>query len=124
MNSLRKLVAGPKVRTVEGGYDLDLTYVTKRVIAMAFPGSGIESLYRNSIDDVNMLYMQVVSFLTEKHGGNFMIFNLSGRKYDYSKFQGKVKEYDWEDHQAPALYTIFEICQQAVGYLERTPQSN
>jgi len=40
MNSLRKLVAGPKVRTVENGYDLDLTYVTKRVIAMAFPGSG------------------------------------------------------------------------------------
>jgi phosphatidylinositol-3,4,5-trisphosphate 3-phosphatase/dual-specificity protein phosphatase PTEN len=52
MNSLRKLVAGPKVRTVENGYDLDLTYVTSRVIAMAFPGSGFEALYRNSIDDV------------------------------------------------------------------------
>jgi phosphatidylinositol-3,4,5-trisphosphate 3-phosphatase/dual-specificity protein phosphatase PTEN len=52
MNSLRKLVAGPKVRTVENGFDLDLTYVTNRVIAMAFPGSGIEKLYRNSIDDV------------------------------------------------------------------------
>lgn len=49
-----------------------------------------------------------------------MIFNLSGRKYDYTKFKGKVKEWDWEDHQAPALYTIFEICQQATTYLERT----
>lgn len=58
MNSLRKLVAGPKVRTVENGFDLDLTYVTNRVIAMAFPGSGIEALYRNSIDDVSMTVRQ------------------------------------------------------------------
>ena len=107
MNSLRKLVAGPKVRTVENGYDLDLTYVTDRVIAMAFPGSGLEKLYRNSIDDVQLGLKQVVQFIQEKHGDNFMIFNLSGRKYDYAKFKGKVKEYDWEDHQAPALYTIF-----------------
>ena len=34
---LRKIVAGPKVRTVEKGYDLDLSYITTRVIAMAFP---------------------------------------------------------------------------------------
>ena len=37
---LRKIVAGPKVRTIENGYDLDLTYVTDRVIAMAFPAEG------------------------------------------------------------------------------------
>lgn len=58
MNSLRKLVAGPKVRTVEGGFDLDLTYVTNRVIAMAFPGSGLEKLYRNSIDDVRLILLR------------------------------------------------------------------
>jgi phosphatidylinositol-3,4,5-trisphosphate 3-phosphatase/dual-specificity protein phosphatase PTEN len=59
MNSLRKLVAGPKVRTIENGFDLDLTYVTNRVIAMAFPGSGLEALYRNSINDVVNYLMQV-----------------------------------------------------------------
>ena len=48
-----------------------------------------------------------------------MIFNLSGRKYNYDKFHGKVKEFDWEDHQAPALYTMFEICQQMFLYLQR-----
>ena len=40
MLSLRKIVAGPKIRTVENGYDLDLSYVTNRVIAMAFPAEG------------------------------------------------------------------------------------
>lgn len=50
---LRKIVAGPKIRTVENGFDLDLTYVTERVVAMAFPAEGFEKLYRNSIDDVD-----------------------------------------------------------------------
>ena len=34
---LRRIVAGPKNRTTTDDYDLDLTYITPRVIAMAFP---------------------------------------------------------------------------------------
>lgn len=52
-----------------------------------------------------------------------MIFNLSGRKYSYEKFDGKVKDYDWEDHQAPALYTVFEICQQMLNFLEQNDKN-
>ena len=37
---VRKIVAGPKNRTKEGSYDLDLTHITDRIIAMAFPASG------------------------------------------------------------------------------------
>ena len=37
MLSLRKMVAGPKIRTIENGYNLDLSYITNRVIAMAYP---------------------------------------------------------------------------------------
>ena len=40
INYVRKVVGGPKNRVVEGDYDLDLTYITDRVIAMAFPASG------------------------------------------------------------------------------------
>lgn len=36
-----------------------------------------------------------------------MLYNLSGRKYDYKKFDGNVRDFDWEDHQAPVLPTIF-----------------
>ena len=41
MDFLRELVAGPKNRFKEFGYNLDLSYITPRVIAMAFPASGL-----------------------------------------------------------------------------------
>lgn len=52
MNFLREIVSGRKKRFTENGYNLDLTYVCNRIIAMSFPASGFESTYRNSIADV------------------------------------------------------------------------
>lgn len=58
---VRKVVAGPKNTTRFEGSDLDLTYITERVIAMAFPASDlIEKTYRNPIEDV-------VSYFNERH---------------------------------------------------------
>jgi hypothetical protein len=74
---VRKVVAGPKRTTTYEGYELDLTYITERVIAMAFPASDLfEKTYRNSIEDV-------VKYFQDNHHNNFMIFNVSSRKYDY-----------------------------------------
>lgn len=52
MDFLREIVGGPKNRYKEHGYNLDLTYITNRIIAMAFPASGFEKLYRNNIDTI------------------------------------------------------------------------
>ena len=53
MDFLREIVSGPKNRFRENGYNLDLTYVCPRLIAMSFPASGVESVYRNPIDNVS-----------------------------------------------------------------------
>lgn len=52
MNYLREKVSGNKNRKKEGNYNLDLTYICPRIIAMSFPGEGIEIAYRNDINDV------------------------------------------------------------------------
>ena len=52
MNWIREIVSGKKQRFKQQGYNLDLTYVTPRIIAMSFPAAGFESTYRNNIDEV------------------------------------------------------------------------
>jgi hypothetical protein len=52
MNFFRKIVSGKRNRLKEKNYDLDITYVTKRVAGMSFPASGFEQCYRNNINNV------------------------------------------------------------------------
>ena len=54
VESLRKLVSGTSRRFIDEDFSLDLTYIINdRIIAMSYPSSGFESLYRNSIDKVS-----------------------------------------------------------------------
>lgn len=77
-NFLRRLVSTNKIRINAGKYDLDLTYITNRVIACGFPADGFERMYRNSRHDIN-------AFLYEMHGNMVKIYNLCAEpKYQYS----------------------------------------
>lgn len=57
--SMRLTVGGNKRRYQKDGYDLDLCYITHRVIAMSFPSSGLDGLYRNRIE-VSFLHLSHV----------------------------------------------------------------
>jgi phosphatidylinositol-3,4,5-trisphosphate 3-phosphatase/dual-specificity protein phosphatase PTEN len=107
---LRKKVSGHKIRYQESGFDLDLSYITSRVIAMSLPGEGLQRIYRNSIDSV-------ARFLKEKHGSHYQIINLSGHRYDYEKFSNKVSEYLWEDHYPPSILLLFQACEEMHRWL-------
>lgn len=56
MNFLRELVSQDKIRYIDEEYNLDLTYITPRVIAMAYPANGLESMFRNKIGDVSNFF--------------------------------------------------------------------
>lgn len=45
MNFLRELVSQDKVRYIDNDYNLDLTYITPRIVAMAYPAEGLESMF-------------------------------------------------------------------------------
>ncbi len=117
---VRKVVAGPKNTTTYEGRQLDLTYITDRIIAMAYPASDlIEKTYRNSIEDV-------ANYLEDNHAHHYLIINVSSRTYDYSFFKNRVKEYEWADHQTPPFSTLIQVAYDMYSYLagnERSIQS-
>lgn len=111
MNYFRNVASGKRNRYKQNNYDLDLTYITTRIIAMSFPASGMEKIYRNSIDSV-------AQFLEQEHGENYLVFNFSDRKYNYNKFKNKVVDYEWKDHHAPKILVLFQACQEMYEFLK------
>ena len=73
LDGLREMVSGKKIRTKEGDFNLDLTRITPRIIAMSFPSTtnSLQGMYRNRAQDV-------AKFLREKYGNdNWFVINLS-----------------------------------------------
>ena len=65
VEAIRKLVSGNRRRLHEDNFSLDLTYIIPdRLIAMSYPSSGFESLYRNSIDKVSVKQVFLIIFFT------------------------------------------------------------
>ena len=111
---IKSLVSKKKIRLQKGKFDLDLCYITKRVIAMGYPAINCESFYRNSLTDVK-------SFLYNEHGANFKIYNLcieNERIYDKNIFDGaQVALFPFSDHQACPIKLMMEFCIDSSLYL-------
>lgn len=100
----RNTVSQNKRRYQKDGFDLDLCYITKRVIAMSFPSSGVRGMYRNPIQEV-------ARFLDAKHKGSYLIFDLcSERNYDASIFHGRVERVFIDDHNVPSIRDMIDFC--------------
>ena len=69
-DTLRSLVSKKKRRFREDGYDLDLTYVTPRLVAMGFPAAEREAMYRNDRAELErLLVLRVAGLLdADRHG--------------------------------------------------------
>ena len=98
-----------KQRFVEGEHNLDLTYVTKHVIATSFPSEGMMAYYRNKISDV-------AKFLDERHGvekfgeHRYWVYNLcSEMSYDEEKFHNRVKTIPIPDHNVPTVKQMIDF---------------
>ena len=65
------------------------------LLVMSYPADGIESTYKNNIDDVR-------SFLDSKYPENYLVINVSPRTYRTEKLSDRVS--------SPSFYLDFFIC--------------
>ncbi|KAJ9159505.1 hypothetical protein P3X46_025011 [Hevea brasiliensis] len=116
----RHAVSQNKRRYQEGGFDLDMTYITENIIAMGFPAGDMssgffgyfEGFYRNHMEEV-------IKFFETHHKGKYKVYNLcSERLYDASLLEGKVASFPFDDHNCPPIQLIISFCQSAYSWLK------
>lgn len=108
---MRHLVSKGRLRYEWDGFDLDLSYITTRVIAMSFPAQFPESTYRNP-------HSQVKRFLDWKHPDHYRIYNLckEGKRVDNHFPQSGL--FPYSDHCPPPFELMVDFCQDVEKYLE------
>ena len=109
----RHLVSKKKRRFQQDGYDLDMVFITDKLVAMGFPAQGREAFYRNPLSVVKR-------FFDERHLDHYRIYNLCvepERQYDPSLFYGRVASYPFADHQAPPFPLLEAFSEDAHKWL-------
>ena len=110
-NLVKALVSKKKNRFCYDGYDLDLTYITSRIIAMGLPSVSIEGLYRNPMEEVQ-------KFFNTRHPSHYKVYNLCEEKnYPQNTFY-KQGYFPFKDHEAPPINLIRPFCEDAKKFLD------
>lgn len=99
---------------MEDGRELDLTYVTERIIAVSFPTGCSEESYLHSLQEVTRM-------LRSKHGDNYLVLNLSEKRYDLARLNRKVLDVGWPELHAPPLDKVCAICKAQESWLQGHP---
>ena len=110
-NFVKALVSKKKNRFCYDGFDLDLTYITTRLIAMGFPSIKIEGLYRNQMEEVQ-------KFLNTRHPSHYKVYNLCEEKTYPKDMFFKQGYYPFRDHEAPPINLIRSFCEDAKNFLD------
>lgn len=94
--------------------DLDMSYLTSRIIAMSYPAEGLESAYRNHTESVK-------AYL-ETRKSPYVVINVSGRSYGSAKFGHHIKlingGFAWKEaFRLASLIEILCICDQLSSWV-------
>ena len=109
---IKSLVSRTKARFCYDGFDLDLTYITIKIIAMGLPSTALEGIYRNNMDDVK-------KFFNVRHPNHHKVYNLCKEKnYPKNTFY-EQGYYPFPDHEAPPLNILMPFCEDAKKFLDK-----
>uniref|UniRef100_A0A8C4IX36 Tensin 1 n=1 Tax=Dicentrarchus labrax TaxID=13489 RepID=A0A8C4IX36_DICLA len=98
---------------MEESYEVDLVYITERIISVCFPAGAEERSYTTNLKEV-------ATMLRSKHGEHYLVLNLSEWRSDLSKLNHK---FGWPDHHAPALDKICSMCKAIDTWLNGDPRN-
>ena len=111
---LKRKVSKNKIRFQNKDFDLDMTYITDRIIAMGFPSTSCETLYRNSLSDIS-------NYFKTYHKGNVKIYNLCLEKeriYPKNYFPNfKLALFPSLDHNPCPVKLLLEFCLDVMIFL-------
>ena len=107
---MKSLVSQDKTRFCYDGFDLDLTYITPRIIAMGYPSKNIEGIYRNNMEDVKNFFMT-------RHPNHYKVYNLCEER-NYKDCFYKQGYFPFKDHEAPPLNLIKPFCEDVKKFLD------
>ncbi|KAI4352516.1 hypothetical protein L6164_006759 [Bauhinia variegata] len=114
---IRNLVSKQRRRLLIAGYDLDMSYITDRILAMSFPAERMRAMYRNPL-------WQVKSVLDLRHYEHYKIYNLCiEENYDPTNFHGRVESYPFDDNHVPSLEMIKTFCRSVDSWLSSDPKN-
>ncbi|ORX35851.1 hypothetical protein BD324DRAFT_629254 [Kockovaella imperatae] len=120
LDYIRKIVSGKKARFVDKAaqVDLDLVYVTDRIIIMGYPAAGVSALYRNRRRDV-------LKFINSRHGDKWWIWNLCPlyeKAYSPESMHNRVSRYPFPDHHPPPLPLLPLAVREMTAWLQGDPE--
>ncbi|XP_059416597.1 tensin-1-like isoform X5 [Carassius carassius] len=104
------------MQKMEESNEVDLVYITERIIALSFPGATEEHRY-------SVHLREVTSMLRSKHQQHYLLLNLSEWRHDITKQNPRVLDFGWPDHHAPALDKICSICKAIDTWLNADPHN-
>ncbi|XP_051913626.1 tensin-3 isoform X4 [Hippocampus zosterae] len=104
------------VQDMEESYEVDLVYITERIISFSFPATAEERSYIAHLKEV-------AAMLRSKHGDHYLVLNLSELRNDLAALNPKVLEFGWPDHHAPPLDKICSMCKAIDTWLNGDPHN-
>ncbi|KFO55064.1 Tensin, partial [Corvus brachyrhynchos] len=94
---------------MESSCELDLVYITERIIAVSYPSAAEEQSYSSNL-------REVAHMLKSKHGNNYVVRGTArslsgwGRGWAQAVPPVQVLDFGWPDMHTPALEKICSIC--------------
>ncbi|KAJ4707380.1 Phosphatidylinositol 3,4,5-trisphosphate 3-phosphatase and protein-tyrosine-phosphatase [Melia azedarach] len=114
---IRNLVSKQRRRMLVEGYDLDMSYITDRLLAMSFPAERMRAVYRNPL-------WQVKAVLDMRHKEHYKVYNLCiEESYDPAHFNDRVERYPFDDNHVPPLQMMKLFCESVHSWLSSDPKN-